>query len=442
MTESLLRAWRRVRYRWHRRELARELAEELDFHYERKLAENLGSGVPAPEAKNISRRQMGNITAAEEECWDMWSITSLERLLQDLKHASRMYLRTPMVTGICVLSIAIGIGGNAAMFSLVNGLLLRPLPYNDPDKLVRITGVYPRAAVPFFQGRSRVMDVAAVSPGSEANLTIREQPLRVLGSFVSPNFLAVLGRSVAFGRTFEAREDAPGSDQVLVISHSLWQQQFGGELSALGQRVRLDGVDREIVGILPQGFSYPSPKVQFWAPMRLDPSNFVQFWGGPFIPLIARIREGRTLVDAQADVQRMASEFRHQFPYPMPRDFNASSTAISLQEDLVGNVRGRLLILLASVAAVLLIAGANVTSILLSRSVARRKELALRAALGAGRGRIIRQLLTESVGLSATGAALGILLGTFLLSIFKRVLPAELPGVAQAEIDWPVIGAI
>jgi len=346
-----------------------------------------------------------------------------------------MFRRTPGFTAIAVLSLAVGIGGNAAMFTLVNTLLVRPLPYRQPDRLVRITGIFPRAAVPFLQQQTRTMDVAAVSPGSEYNLTGQGEAIRIVGSAASANAFSVLGDSPARGRTFEPGEDSPGRDSLVILSNSLWRTKFAGDPAVIGRVIALNGVHRQIVGIMPPAFSYPSAQVQAWVPLRLDASNFLEYWAGGFVPLVARLRARANLAQSQREVQPLIDDFRKTFPYPMARDWNRDSTAIPLQRDLTGDIRGKLIILLASV-------GANVASLLLSRATTRRKEIALRVALGAGRLRIVRQLLTESVLLALVGGGLGILLGMGALSIFKSLLPSSTPGLAQASIDSSVAAAV
>jgi|SRR5581483_10493196 len=413
----MMRFWRKLIFLSQRARLERELAEEIEFH----------------RAQGV--REMGNITLAREEARDMWSFLWLERLLRDIRYAARMFRRAPGFTAIAVISLALGIGGNVAMFTLVDTLLIRPLPFAEPNRLVRITGIYPRAALPVFEQDSRALDIALAGPESELNLTGVGEAIRVIGSSVSPNLFSVIGVPVERGSAFQPGEDTRGRDGVVILSDGLWRSKFGRDAGIIGRTITLNGVNRQIVGVMPTSFGYPSARVQLWIPARLDPTNMEEYWGGDFVTLIARLRPGATLLQARSEVPALVTRIRGMFPFPMARDWNANATVISLQQDLTGDVRARLIILLSSVGIVLLIACANVANLLLSRSTTRRKEIALRAALGAGRPRIVRQLLTESILLAAAGSGLGVLLGTATLSLFKALLPPGVPGLMQAGFD-------
>jgi predicted permease len=422
MTFSLPRFCRHVFFFSRRERLERELAEEIEFH----------------RALKQDDHEMGNITLAKEESRDVWSFLSIEHFWQDLKYAARVLRRSPGFTALAGLSLALGIGGNAAMFSLVNALLIRPLPYAQPERLLRITSAYPKAGLALFQQQSRSMEVASVSADSEFNLTGAGEAVRLMGSVTSANLFSLLGASVEMGRRFEPGEDRPGRDALVILSHSLWKTKFGGDPQAIGRMVTLNGVNRLVVGVMPAAFSFPSPRVELWVPARVDPSNVEEYFAGDFAPLIARLGDGATIAQAQGEVRVITARLDHMFPWVMPRNWNMDSRVISLQEDIVGDVRSKLLILLSSVGIVLLVACTNVASLMLARAASRRKEMALRAALGAGRFRIVRQLLTESVLLAAAGGALGLLLAGAALAVFRSVLPHDLPGVAGVSIDGHV----
>jgi len=359
--------------------------------------------------------------------------------MQDIRFGLRQLGRSLGFTSVAAFTIALGIGANTAIFSLVSGILLRPLPYLRPAELVSVTGTYPKGAFSVLREQVRTMDVAAYAEGHEYNLTHVGDPVRLSGTPVSAEFFSLLGVRPQLGRTFVPGEDAAGNDQYVILSHELWEQRFGGNGNVIGRFIELEGASREIVGVMPSDFHFPSPKTQVWVPLHNDPRNKVEYWADDFMPVIGRLHPGATLAQAGAEVRLFQSRVFTLFPWEMPRSWNADATVVGLRTGLVGDVRTRLLLLLGAVALVLLIACANVANLMLSRSATREKEMGIRAALGAAPRRIARQLLTESVLLSLIGAALGFGIAAAGLSALKAALPANTPRIEDVHLDWRVL---
>jgi predicted permease len=360
-------------------------------------------------------------------------------LLHDLRFGIRTLSRNPAFAAVAVLTLALGIGANTAIFGTVSAVLLRPLPYVHPDKLIATSVYYPKGPLAMMQARSRTMDLVGYTDNEYFNLTGSGTPVRLTGNEVSANLFALLGCKAALGRTFHKGENEPGADQQVMLSHALWQQRFGSDPAIVGRSITLEGLNRQVVGIMPASFDFPSPKTQLWIPLRMDPRAIGDYWGSSYMALIGRLRADATLAQARSELASMTPAVLAAFPWRMPNDAFAHGTVMTLDEDLVGDSKPKLLILLGAVFFLLLIACANVANLLLARSITRRKEVAARVALGASRWRIIRQLLTESVLLSAAGGLLGLLIASYGIRILKFTLLAGMPRIEGVDLDATVL---
>jgi putative ABC transport system permease protein len=415
-----------------------ELDDELRFHLQLQEQEHLEKGAANQDARRMALRDLGLPEKIKEECREMRRVNWVENLAQDLRYGVRLIIKKPGVAAVAMVTLGLGVGANTAIFSLVNGILFRPLPYSQPDRLVRLTEYYPKGAYVFLRDHSQTMGVTACG-GVDFNLARPGlSPIRLSGTLVSATFFELMGVHAELGRTFQEGEDTPGNDRVVVLSHAIWQSQFGGAPDIVGRRITIEDTSREVIGVMPPDFNFGSGRSSFWVPLNLDPRDSSDYWG-PEMPVFGRLRPGAGLAQAREELTRLMPGVIAAFPYHMPAAWNKDVTVIPMQEDLVGDMRAKLLILLGAVALVLLIACANVASLLLARSVGRRKELAIRGALGAGRSRIGRQLLTESVLLGIGGGTLGLLLARFGLATLKAFLPADTPRIGDVAIDGRVL---
>jgi putative ABC transport system permease protein len=366
----------------------------------------------------------------------------MEHFKQDFLYAVRRLLKAPGFTLVAVLTLALGIGANSAIFSVVNGVLLKPLPYPEPDRLV---GVYhttdgQRAVMsgPNFTDVSRAAtsfeSAAAISTGRMI-LTGEGEPTRLAIAEVSASLFSVLRVRPALGRAFNADENTPGRNNLVILSHGLWQQRFGSDPSVIGRRITLDGVSKEVVGVMPARFSYPSGR-DAWLPVDYDEGFVTKQRGAWYLSVVARLKPGVTPQQSAAEVEAIGRNLARQYP-----DANAEigMTTYPLLEAMVGNIRPSVMILLGAVGFVLLIACTNVANLLLARAATRETEMAVRTALGAGRARLVRQLLTESVLLSLVGAGFGLLLAVWGVELLTNLKPQGIPRLDNVRIDGVVI---
>jgi putative ABC transport system permease protein len=371
----------------------------------------------------------------------------MDTMLKDLKHAVRMLRQSPGFTLTAISALALGIGANTAIFSVVNTVVLKPLPYPQPDRIVQLMNATPDgnfggASVPkynIWRAQTQVLqDVAAYDAGGPGiNMSGGDRPEQIKGIHVSNEFFRLFGAQLTLGRTFTVAEDRPRGGNVVVLSNGLWQRRFGADPNIIGKGVTLGGEAYTIIGVLAPGFSY-DPPADIYLPFQADPNSVQQ---AHFFGAAGRLKPGISLGAAQAALKLAAEEFRRKFPNSIgPRQ---SFTVMPIQESIVRDVRTALFILLGAVGFVLLIACANVANLLLVRATGRAREMAIRAAIGAGRGRIVRQLLTESVLLSLIGGAFGVILGAAGVRALLALNPGNIPRIgehgAAVTLDWTVL---
>jgi putative ABC transport system permease protein len=439
-------AARRLRSLFLGRAADSELDEEIRDHLEHQVAENLAGGMDARAAREAALRSFGGVLQVQEACRDARGLRGLASLPQDFAHGCRLLRRSPGFTTAATLTLALGVGATTAIFSLVYGVLLRPLPFGEPERLVVLWTTAPRLGLTrAFAGAANARDwrqqntvfddVALVRTIANFNLVGEGEPMRLLGARVSANLFPLLRVSPRLGRMFTAEENEIGRQRVVLLSHGLWERRFGRDPRVVGRTINLGGEPHEVVGVMGPEFRYPGREFELWVPLTVNPDDYRTRMNYAFVA-VARLRPGITLAAAQANMDVISARLAARYP---DTNNEVGVEVGPLLDATVGSVKRPLYILLAAVGAMLLIGCANLANLLLSRALARRKEVAVRAALGASRTRLAAQAVTEMVPLLLLGGGLGVAGAHGLLRALVPLLPADVPRVEAIGLHLPVL---
>jgi putative ABC transport system permease protein len=431
--------WTRL---YRRKQMEEQLEKELRFHLDQHAGDLITRGLTPGEARREARLALGGPEQVKEKCRDARGTRWLEDLAQDTRHSLRAFRQKPGFAAVGVLTLALGIGATTAMFAVVNSVLLRPLAFPEPERLVTIHGVMEQFGEfwgfsnPDFadvKRESRSFDAAAWRYGGGA-LSAPGEPEYVDARQISAGLFATLGVALLHGRDFDSDEDRPGGTPVAIISYALWQRRFGGDPSAIGRSFIFEGRPYAVIGIAPAGFQL-SGEADVLTPLGQETEPRMQNREARFLRVFGRLRPGVNFAEAQSEVALIARRLEAQYP---KSNSGVGMRVRRLQDDLVGDVRGTLWLLLSAVGLVLAIGCVNIASLLLTRAISRERELAMRVALGAGRSRLARECVTESAVLGIGGGVMGILIAKLIIRPFVAYWPGSLPRAEEIHLDWRV----
>lgn len=385
--------------------------------------------------------RLGGAEQARQAYRERATLPPLESFLQDVRFAMRQMRRAPAFTVTAVLTLALGIGANAVIYTLVDSILLRPLPYAQQDRLVRIAGtnspLFPKGWIRELGAHATALkSVAGYGADAESNISDADVPERVFGASVTVNALDELGVKPALGNFFSAQDAVAGEDHDVVLSYGYWRQHFGGDSAAIGRQIRIDGVSRRVVGVMPAGVHFPYADTQFVVPVSFRGGDVFDPWFAFDLRGFGRLADGATPAQAQAELRRLHAVLLPVFPFRMPDIWASDMSVVPLLESQTGAMRPRLLLLFGAVGLILLIACANVANLMLARASAREREIAVRSALGASGRRLVQQLLSESVVVGLAAGAVGLGAAAASLRIFVGLLPADTPRVQDVSLNW------
>jgi predicted permease len=441
----------RLRGLFRRDAILQDIEEEIRLHVEIETQANIDRGMQAEAARYTALRTFGNLASIRERGYEVRGGGLMDTFLQDIRYGARLLAKNRGFTAVAVSTLALGIGANTAIFSLVNGILLRPLAYREPDRLVRVIQASPnlglatwgvsQADFAAYRSQNRAFESIALFTNSSVNLSGDGEPERLPMTNVTADFFDVFGVGPLLGRTFREGEDAAGTNGVCVISYALWQRRFGGDPNLIGKSLTLNDASTEVIGVMPPAFKFPRLEIDVWIPMAFNPARTAPY----FFTVVGRLRPGVQVPQARADTTDILQDFGRQHPNSSEavgiNEGQGPRTIVTpLKQVLVGKTEEPLLVLLGTVSFVLLIACANVANLLLARATSRTREIAVRVALGATSSRVSRQLLTESVLLSCIGGLVGTGLAWSALRLLDKLPITGVARIEEVNLSGTVLG--